>query len=310
MPGFERHGRKVIFPVRSERIRPIRIAVGRIIARAARGDSLNQDEFPESLHGKRIGLVACAEIEDAIATALNRALMSFATVPVNSVGPSAKELSRFDALMLGVGDESSDSIWLRPEALRNNIRPLLLAGPAEEIYCRETLQSLADDVILSPFSTGELLFRLHRIIGGKSTVRETAVRTGKPIVLVVDDDLNITNYLGCVLRNMEVEMYVVSDGQAALAAARRLLPDLILLDIALPIMSGLDVLGRLRNDPGTRNLAAVLVTASSDPADMQQGANLGVLDYILKPFGHNNLTRKLKALLRITAPLPYAHGAI
>lgn len=269
---------------------------------------MNQDEFPESLSGKRIGLAACAEIEADIGSALHRAQTSFAVIDVNSVDPGDPELNRFDALVLGVGNESSESVWLEPEALRNNIRPLLLAGAPEEIYCRETLQSMANEVILSPFSTGELIFRLHRIVGGKSALRVTVTRKAKPIVLVVDDDLNITNYLGCVLKNLEVEMYTVSDGQAALAAARLLLPDLILLDIGLPIMNGLDVLGRLRNDPGTRNLAAVLLTASSDPADVQEGANLGVLDYILKPFGHNSLTRKLKALLRITSSLPYAHA--
>jgi CheY-like chemotaxis protein len=271
---------------------------------------VSQDEFRESLDGKRIGLIACTEIEAGIAAALHRARVSFATVQVKSFDPGDPELSRFDALVLGVSDESFESSWLRPEALRKNVRPLLLAGPPEEIYCRETLQSLANEVILSPFPTGELIFRLHRIIGGRPAPRAVVARKSKPIVLVVDDDINITNYLGCVLNNLEVDMHVVSDGEAALAAARSLLPDLILLDIGLPAMSGLDVLGRLRNDPGTRNLATVLLTASSDPLDVEQGAKLGVLDYIVKPFGHNSLTRKLKVVLRLTAPLLSAHATI
>ena len=120
---------------------------------------------------------------------------------------------------------------------------------------------------------------------------------------MADDDINITKYLSRVLKSLEAETYFASDGETALAAARQLLPDLMLLDIGLPIMSGLDVLDRLRNDPGTRNLPAVLLTASSDRSDVQKGASLGVLDYILKPLGSISLTRKLRTFLRIASPL-------
>jgi DNA-binding response OmpR family regulator len=68
-------------------------------------------------------------------------------------------------------------------------------------------------------------------------------------------------------------------------------------------MNGIEVLRRLRNDPATRDLATVLLTASSDPSHLSDGADLGVLDYILKPFGHIDLARKLKALIRTNSPL-------
>jgi CheY-like chemotaxis protein len=75
-------------------------------------------------------------------------------------------------------------------------------------------------------------------------------------------------------------------------------------------MDGLEVLRCLRSDPGTRDLPAVLLTASSDPAHVRYGADLNVLDYVLKPFGHINLARKLKAILRIPPPLPHAPPAV
>lgn len=249
-------------------------------------------------------MVGCSAIEGAITLALKQARATFAVIQANAVDPGSAELDRFDALMLGVVEEETESGWLRPQILRNHTRPLLLAGTPEAVYRRETLQGLADDVILSPFSTSELLFRLHRITGGRGSSRNTVVRSGKPIVLVADDDLNMTNYLECVLKNFDVEVHFVSDGQAALSAARQLLPNLILLDIELPIINGMHVLRCLRNDPGTRDLATVLLTASSEPAHVRDGADLGVLDYVLKPFGHIQLTRKLKALLRIATPLP------
>jgi DNA-binding response OmpR family regulator len=265
---------------------------------------LNKDALSQTLQGKRIGLVASKAMEDAITSALKEVQAPFTMIPVDAADPGASELDRFDALILGVGDNATESGWLRPEMLRNHTRPLLLAGPPETVYCRQALQSHADDVILTPFSGRELLFRLHRITGGKCASRETVVRSGKPIVLAADDDRNITIYLGCVLKNLDVKVHFVSDGRAALAAARHLLPDLLLLDIGMPIMNGLDVLRRLRNDPATRGLATVLLTASSDPSHVTAGAELGVLDYILKPFGHIDLARKLKALIRINSPLP------
>jgi DNA-binding response OmpR family regulator len=267
---------------------------------------LNTDALSESMQGKRIGLASCTAMEAAITGALKQAQASFTIIQPGAVRSSASELDRFDALILGVGGDAAESGWLRPEILRNHTRPLLLAGPPEAIYCREALQSHADDVILSPFSAPELLFRLHRMTGGKRASSEPVVRSGKPIVLAVDDDRNIIVYLGCVLKNLDVEMHFASDGRAALAAARQLLPDLLLLDIGLPGMNGLEVLRRLRRDPGTRDLATVLLTASSDPSHVSDGADLGVLDYILKPFGHIDLARKLKALIRSNSPLPYA----
>jgi len=210
---------------------------------------------------------------------------------------------------MGVSDDSSESGWLRPEVLRNHTRPLLLAGSPEAIYRRETLQSLADDVILTPFSERELLFRLHRMTGGKCTSRKTVLRSGKPLVLVADDDRDNTRYLECLLKNLNIEVHSATDGSAALAAARRLIPDLLLLDIGLPIMTGLEVLRRLRSDPGTSDIRVVLLTASSNPSHVKQGVELGVSDYILKPFGHIDLARKLKALLFIASPQPYANAA-
>lgn len=258
---------------------------------------MNQDGLFKSLQGKKIAMAACTAIEAEIIGALKLAQASFATIPSHLIDPGDPGLDRFDALILGVAKHSSESGWLRPKALRNHTRPLLLAGPPEALYCRETLQGLADDVILTPFSERELLFRLHRITGGTCRSRKTVLRSDKPIVLVADDDRNIVNYLECVFKNLNVEVHFVSDGRAALQAARQLLPDLLLLDIGLPDMNGLEVLRCLRSDPGTSTVATVLLTASSDPSDVQDGAKLGVSDYILKPFGHIELVRKLKALI-------------
>jgi CheY-like chemotaxis protein len=119
----------------------------------------------------------------------------------------------------------------------------------------------------------------------------------RPCVLIADDDLDIVRNLNTVFRNLDVETHFVGDGRAALYAARHFLPDLFLLDLGMPVMGGMDVLRSLRNDPGTSGLATVLLTGSANPIHVKEGADLGAVAYILKPFSHLDITLKLKALL-------------
>jgi CheY-like chemotaxis protein len=122
----------------------------------------------------------------------------------------------------------------------------------------------------------------------------------KPCVLVADDDPDIIVYLKSVFWAFDVETHFVTDGRAALASARRLLPDLLLLDVGMPVMNGIDVLRSLRRYPSTSALATVLLTGSADQSHIEACACLGAVDYILKPFGHIDITRKVKALLTRT----------
>jgi CheY-like chemotaxis protein len=174
----------------------------------------------------------------------------------------------------------------------------LLAGQWDAMNRRGSLVEHSDDVIFTPFSSRELIFRLCRLMSVQVQNRRTLVRPRKPCVVVADDDRDIIIYLKTVLANMDVDAHFVSDGKAALAAARRLLPNLLMLDVSMPIMNGIEVLRCLRNDPGTSSLRAVLLTASTDPDHVESSIKLGASEYILKPFGHVELTRKLKNMLR------------
>jgi CheY-like chemotaxis protein len=127
------------------------------------------------------------------------------------------------------------------------------------------------------------------------------MESGRACVLVADDDRDILIYLKGVLRHFDVETHFVSDGKAALAAARRLIPDLLLLDVGMPVMNGIDVLRSLRKYPNTRGIVTVLLTGSADPLHVEACAGLGAVDYILKPFGHVDITRKVKTLLTASA---------
>src|ERR1700716_711231 len=94
----------------------------------------------QPLQGKRIGLLACTETMQAdFAGALMQGQALSAPLDARAVYPGDRELDRYDALVLHVEDETADLVWYHPEVLRNNTRPLLLAGEPKDIYATGSL---------------------------------------------------------------------------------------------------------------------------------------------------------------------------
>ena len=117
-------------------------------------------------------------------------------------------------------------------------------------------------------------------------------------VLVVDDERDI---LELVKYNLDKEGYhvtVVATGEDALAATRTKMPDIVILDLMLPGVDGLEVCRRLKGDPKTRNIPIVMLTAKGDEADVVTGLELGASDYVTKPFSPRVLTARIRAVLR------------
>jgi DNA-binding response OmpR family regulator len=117
-------------------------------------------------------------------------------------------------------------------------------------------------------------------------------------ILVVDDDPDIVQF---VTMNLELEGYrveAVSSGRAALEAAGRDTPDLVLLDIMMPDMDGLEVLSRLQVSPATAHVSVVLLTARAQSGDRIRGLEMGADDYITKPFDIEELVARVGTVLR------------
>jgi two-component system alkaline phosphatase synthesis response regulator PhoP len=127
----------------------------------------------------------------------------------------------------------------------------------------------------------------------------------KESILVVEDEEDIRELLKY---NLEKEGYQVSSaatGEEALQAVRKRLPDLILLDLMLPGMDGLEVCRLIKGEPQTRHLPLVMLTAKGEEADIVTGLELGADDYITKPFSPRVLLARLRAALRRhRQPLP------
>jgi two-component system response regulator MtrA len=116
-------------------------------------------------------------------------------------------------------------------------------------------------------------------------------------VLVVDDDPALAEMLTIVLRGDGFDTAVVRDGAKAVEAFRETNPDLILLDLMLPGMSGLEICKEIRQESG---LPIIMLTAKTDTVDVVLGLEAGADDYIVKPFKPKELTARIRARLRRT----------
>lgn len=115
-------------------------------------------------------------------------------------------------------------------------------------------------------------------------------------ILVIEDDISLQETLAYNLKRQGYEVETVGDGLTSLEAARRIQPDLILLDIMLPGMDGFDVCRILRQEMDTPIL---ILTARDDEIDRVVGLELGADDYIVKPFSMRELIARVKARLRV-----------
>lgn len=121
-------------------------------------------------------------------------------------------------------------------------------------------------------------------------------------VLVVDDEPNIVLSLEFLMEQAGFEVVTAEDGEQALARVDDSQPDLLLLDISLPGISGFDVLERLRSQEVTAQLPIIMLTAHGRDVEREKGMALGADDYITKPFSTQSLVEKVKALLNEEQP--------
>jgi DNA-binding response OmpR family regulator len=121
---------------------------------------------------------------------------------------------------------------------------------------------------------------------------------GKAQILIVEDDRSLADVLDYNLRQDGYETVVAHDGQDGLRQAKLRAPDLIVLDLMLPLVDGLEICRRLRADPVTRNILVLMLTAKGEETDQVAGFSVGTDDYVSKPFSVKVLLQRIRALLR------------
>jgi two-component system alkaline phosphatase synthesis response regulator PhoP len=116
-----------------------------------------------------------------------------------------------------------------------------------------------------------------------------------PKILIIDDEPSIVNLVSAYLKPEGYQVFTAADGIAGLRAAQTQRPDLIVLDIMLPGMDGVELLSRLRLDS---DVYVILLTARTEEVDKIIGLSVGADDYVTKPFSPRELTARIKAALR------------
>lgn len=119
-------------------------------------------------------------------------------------------------------------------------------------------------------------------------------------ILVVDDNTQNLELLVEYLRTIDnVETSTAADGVEALEMVQQVKPDLVLLDIMMPRMSGFEVCRKLKSDPSTRDIPIIMVTALNELADIERGVESGTDDFLSKPVNRLELITRVKSLLKL-----------
>ncbi len=116
-------------------------------------------------------------------------------------------------------------------------------------------------------------------------------------ILIAEDEPNIVTSLQFLLQKNEYEVRVARDGEEALQLVESFMPDLVLLDVMMPVRNGFDVCRKIRENPALRRIRIVMLTARGRDAERDEGLALGADAYMTKPFSTKELVAKVRQLL-------------
>jgi DNA-binding response OmpR family regulator len=122
-------------------------------------------------------------------------------------------------------------------------------------------------------------------------------------ILVADDERDIRELIGFTLRFAGFEVVLVSDGIQAVEQAPLEQPDLILLDVRMPKVTGYEVCRQLKENPATSTIPVVFLSAKGREGEIQQGLDSGAVEYIVKPFAPDDLTSQVRDILQRVSAL-------
>jgi len=122
---------------------------------------------------------------------------------------------------------------------------------------------------------------------------------GPPKIVIADDNLQNVELLEAYLSDFECEIRTAFDGEETLRVVTEFAPDLLLLDVMMPRLSGFEVCKKLRSDPATQDLLILMVTALNEASDFERGVQSGTDDFLTKPVNKVELLCRIRSLLRV-----------
>lgn len=264
-----------------------------------------QDSVTETLRAMRFALVGFDSSEESRL----RSVLDLAGARANAIGNIAidlrlSSLAMFDACVINV----SAGKWNGHESIRDNLIgrkgnvALLIGNTGEMRRHALVIASPTQEFVIRPWSDEEIVLRAFNILrsaeAGRREDRPAEEIREVPVVVLADDD-KATELLVCsMLRANGMQCNVAADGKRAFKLVRDLKPDVLMLDVSMPVMDGFEVLGAIKHDPSTMKVPVVMLTASGSEDDVARGFSLGAEDYITKPFHPHEMIARIKMLLR------------
>jgi CheY-like chemotaxis protein len=249
-------------------------------------------EITAALAGRRFGLCG---FDDGETQRICRILCSANSLAFAFDESLLSESARIcDAMLLKLTSLTAEGL----RVAATSPAPILVTGSSQKLlegagaaYCWPR------DFMNEPWPDAELLVRLFRLLGAPIGPRSDRKPRVDPLVLLADDDPEVIALVEATLRNDGINCRTADNGLTVLRLAREIMPDLILLDVRMPGMSGFEVLETIRRDPCLQSLPVILLTSCDDPADIMRGSELHADQYIAKPVSPNVLLNRVKRLL-------------
>jgi DNA-binding response OmpR family regulator len=117
-------------------------------------------------------------------------------------------------------------------------------------------------------------------------------------ILIAEDERDIRDLITFTLKFSGHEVFAAANGEEALNMAKQLLPDIILMDVRMPKMTGYEACAAMKADPTVAHIPVVFLSAKGQESEVQTGIEMGAVEYILKPFAPDQLTERVRVLLK------------
>jgi DNA-binding response OmpR family regulator len=117
-------------------------------------------------------------------------------------------------------------------------------------------------------------------------------------ILIAEDERDIRDLITFTLKFSGHEVFAAANGEEALIMAKQLMPDIILMDVRMPKMTGYEACAAIKADASLKHIPVVFLSAKGQESEVQTGIDLGAVEYILKPFAPDQLSERVKVLLK------------
>jgi DNA-binding response OmpR family regulator len=248
----------------------------------------------DTLNGKRIAVAGfTAEAVARLTEAFDQVLSFSRVVSPEAIAPGSAMLENYDLVVVSA---AAGVPWL---GLRRRIseKPILLIGAAKELEAHiGRLRVPGADFLLAGWTPEELWLRASALMmesGGRRSQEKKP-----PLVVAVDDEPSITALVKSMMLSDGIPCETGRNGTEALQLVRRLNPDVLVLDVNMPQLSGFEVLTALKLDPATAGTHVILLTGAEQESDIMRGFALGAADYVVKPFNPMELLVRVRRFVR------------